>query len=96
MNDSVSVQQLVGLNELVSIPWGHHVLILEKLKLKKKLFYVNETLKNNWSRSILAIQLKQSLFDRQGKAINNFDKTLQVNQAQIANQLLKILIILIF
>lgn len=89
-NNNISVQQLVGLNELVSIPWGHHVLILEKTKTKEEaFFYVNETLKNNWSRSILAIQLKQSLFDRQGKAINNFDKTLQVNQAQIANQLLK-------
>lgn len=90
LNNNNSVQQLVGLNELIIIPWGHHVLILEKTKTTEEaLFYINETLKNNWSRSILAIQLKQNLFERQGKAINNFDKTLQKNQAQLANQLLK-------
>ncbi|MGG7036314.1 MAG: YhcG family protein [Flavobacterium sp.] len=84
------VQQLVGLDELVLIPWGHHVLILEKTKsVEEALFYINETIKNNWSRAILSIQLKQNLFERQGKAINNFDNTLQKSQAQIANHLLK-------
>lgn len=90
LNQMNPIQQAVGLNELVLIPWGHHVLILEKTKtIEEALFYVNETIQNNWSRSILAIQLKQNLFDRQGKSINNFDKTLQKNQAQLANQLLK-------
>jgi len=85
-----SVQQAVGLNELVLIPWGHHVLILEKTKTKEEaFFYINETVKNNWSRAILALQLKQNLYERQGKSINNFDKTLQTNQAELANQLLK-------
>ncbi|WP_298138082.1 PDDEXK nuclease domain-containing protein [Flavobacterium sp.] len=90
LNQINPIQQVVGLDELVLIPWGHHVLILEKTKtIEEALFYVNETIQNNWSRSILAIQLKQNLFERQGKSINNFDKTLQKNQAQLANQLLK-------
>ena len=90
LNEKNLIQQAVGLNELVLIPWGHHVLILEKTKTTEEaFFYINETIKNNWSRSILAIQLKQNLFERQGKSINNFDKTLQTNQAQLANQLLK-------
>jgi predicted nuclease of restriction endonuclease-like (RecB) superfamily len=90
MNDKNLIQQAVGLNELVLIPWGHHVLILEKTKTTEEaIFYINETIKNNWSRSILAIQLKQNLFERQGKSINNFDKTLKTSQAQLANQLLK-------
>lgn len=85
-----SVQQPVGLNKLVLIPWGHHVLILEKTKTTDEaLFYITETIKNNWSRSVLSIQLKQNLFERQGKAITNFSKTLSANQAQIAQQLLK-------
>ncbi len=85
-----SVQQVVGLNELLQIPWGHHIIILEKIKTKDEAyFYINETFKNNWSRSILSIQLKQNLYERQGKAITNFNKTLQTNQAKIANQLLK-------
>lgn len=90
LNTTDSVQQLVGLNELVLIPWGHHVLILEKTKTKEDaFFYINETIKNNWSRAILALQLKQNLSERQGKSINNFDKTLKTNQAELANQLLK-------
>lgn len=88
--EMVSVQQVVGLELLNHIPWGHHILLLEKIKSKDEAaFYINEIIKNNWSRSILAIQLKQNLFERQGKAINNFDKTLEIKQAKIANQLLK-------
>lgn len=84
------IQQPVGLNDLHLIPWGHHVVILEKTKtIEEAQFYIEETIKNNWSRSILLIQLKQNLFERQGKSINNFDKTLQKNQAQLANQILK-------
>lgn len=85
-----SIRQAVGLKELVLIPWGHHVLILEKTKTKEEaFFYINETLKNIWSRAILTLHLKQNLFIRQGKSINNFDKTLKTNQAELANQLLK-------
>ena len=84
------IQQVDGLNDLHLIPWGHHVVILEKTKtIEEAQFYIEETIKNNWSRSILLIQLKQNLFERQGKSINNFDKTLQKNQAQLANQILK-------
>lgn len=84
------IQQPVGLNDLHLIPWGHHVVILEKTNtIEEAQFYIEETIKNNWSRAVLLIQLKQNLFERQGKSINNFDKTLQKNQAQLANQILK-------
>lgn len=84
------IQQPVGLNDLHLIPWGHHVVILEKTNtIEEAQFYIEETIKNNWSRAVLLIQLKQYLFERQGKSINNFDKTLQKNQAQLANQILK-------
>ena len=47
------VQQAVGL-----IPWGHNILIFSKSKqLDIALFYINATLKNNWSRSVLDIQI---------------------------------------
>lgn len=84
------IQQPVGLNDLHLIPWGHHVVILEKTNtIEEAQFYIEETIKNNWSRAVLLIQFKQNLFERQGKSINNFDKTLQKNQAQLANQILK-------
>lgn len=84
------IQRVDGLNDLHLIPWGHHVVILDKTNtIEEAKFYIDETIKNNWSRAILLIQLKQNLFERQGKSINNFDKTLQKNQAQLANQILK-------
>ena len=47
------VQQAVEL-----IPWGHNILIFSKSKqLDIALFYINATLKNNWSRSVLDIQI---------------------------------------
>ncbi|MGR3790906.1 PDDEXK nuclease domain-containing protein [Flavobacterium sp. TN-1] len=89
-SSNAPIQQVVGLNELCTIPWGHHVLILEKTKtIEEAAFYIKETRSNNWSRAILSLQLKQNLFERQGKAITNFDKTLEVKQAFLANQLLK-------
>lgn len=90
LEESSLIQQPVGLNLLTEIPWSHHVLILEKTTTKEEaIFYLNETKNNNWSRSILSLQLKQNLFERQGKAITNFDKTLQTNHAELANQILK-------
>ena len=36
------------------IPWGHHILILKKIKnVKEAVFYIKETIENNWSRSVL-------------------------------------------
>jgi predicted nuclease of restriction endonuclease-like (RecB) superfamily len=79
------VQQLVAL-----IPWGHHVLILNKIKVPEQaLFYIQQTIEHNWSRAILALQIEQDLFSRQGKAFNNFKTTLPEQQALIAQQMLK-------
>ena len=79
------VQQAVGL-----IPWGHNILIFSKSKqLDIALFYLNATLENNWSRSVLDIQLDTKLHERQGKSINNFHKTLEQPQAELANETLK-------
>ena len=37
--------------ELFSIPWGHHRYIIDKCKnVDEALFFVNEVHKNNWSR----------------------------------------------
>jgi predicted nuclease of restriction endonuclease-like (RecB) superfamily len=86
-----SVQQPVGLNNLLSsVPWGHHVVIINKLKDREEaLFYIHQTIENNWSRAILTLQIEQDLFSRQGKAITNFQHTLPEKQALMAKQILK-------
>ena len=79
------VQQLVG-----QIPWGHNILIFRKIKsIEVATFYLKGTIQNNWSRSILDIQLDTKLHERQGQAITNFDKTLPNSQAELAQEALK-------
>ena len=72
------------------VPWFHHVTIISKSKsLDEALFYINEVIAGNWSRSRLEDELKSDLFARQGKAITNFSKTLELPQQQLAQEILK-------
>ncbi|MDB5246126.1 MAG: hypothetical protein JWQ40_520 [Segetibacter sp.] len=75
---------------VAQVPWGHHTVILTKIKQPNEaLFYIQQTIEHNWSRAILAIQIEQNLFARQGKAVTNFKTTLPEQQAQLAQQILK-------
>jgi predicted nuclease of restriction endonuclease-like (RecB) superfamily len=66
------------------------VVLLDKAKsVDEALFYLQQTIENNWSRAILTLQIEQDLFSRQGKAINNFHQTLPEKQAVMAGQILK-------
>jgi len=91
LNLERSNQQPVGLNhDIFNVPWGHHMLVLDKVKtVDEALFYLQQTIENNWSRSILFLQIEQDLFSRQGKSITNFQKTLPEKQALMAGQILK-------
>ena len=91
LNNESPIQQAVGLDlNLGSIPWGHHVVLLDKTKtVNEALFYIQQTIENNWSRAILTLQIEQDLYRRQGKAITNFSQTLPEKQAIMAGQILK-------
>lgn len=79
------VPQLVG-----QIPWGHHREIISKVKtVNEALFYITETVKNNWSRSVLVAQINSKLYKRQGKSINNFELTLPRLQSDLAKETFK-------
>ncbi|WP_241237854.1 DUF1016 N-terminal domain-containing protein [Pseudoflavitalea rhizosphaerae] len=83
--DFIIVRQLAA-----QIPWGHHLLILNKVNdPKAALFYICQIIENNWSRSVLSLHIEQKLFDRQGKALSNFKETLPAQQALLAQQILK-------
>jgi predicted nuclease of restriction endonuclease-like (RecB) superfamily len=77
---------------LVSIPWGHHVTLLDKIKNEEESFwYINKTIENNWSRAVLQYQIETDLYLRQHKTkkASNFHLTLPKPQADLANQILK-------
>ncbi|MFD2034706.1 YhcG family protein [Belliella marina] len=72
------------------IPWGHNIYIFTKSKnIEEALFYIQQTIENNWSRDILDLQIKSNLYKRRGKSINNFEQTLPEPLSDLANQTLK-------
>jgi len=75
---------------LASLPWGHNIVLLQKLKeLKTRLWYARAALEYGWSRSVLLIQIESRLHKRQGRAITNFTATLPAPQSDLAHQTLK-------
>lgn len=73
-----------------STPWGHHRHILDKCSdFPEAIFYLKKTLQNNWSRENLVSQMKQNLYERQGKAITNFEWTLPKPQSDLAHDMFK-------
>lgn len=88
-NTSEISPQLVG--KLCSIPWGHHRYIMDKCKndVEKALFYVEKTIENNWSRAVLLNWLSTDLYERQGKAITNFNTRLPEPQGDLAQEITK-------
>jgi len=83
--DAEFVQQAVA-----QIPWGHNILIITKCGTSaESRFYIEQTVEHGWSRDVLAIQLKSNLFDRAGKAVTNFSRTLPLPQSDLAQQTLK-------
>lgn len=72
------------------LPWSHIKIILDKIKDRNEaLFYINQTVKNGWSRDVLAIQIKSDLFNRSGKAVTNFKNTLPEPMSNLAQQTIK-------
>ncbi len=83
--DFLISQQIVG-----QIPWGHNILLLQKLtSIEERFWYAHKTLENGWSRSALLHWLDSGLHKREGKAITNFQVTLPNPQSDLACQSLK-------
>jgi predicted nuclease of restriction endonuclease-like (RecB) superfamily len=72
------------------IPWGHNLVLLDKLSDNKQRFwYAEKTVENGWSRAVLTMWIESDLFKRQGKAITNFQLTLPKPDSDLAQQILK-------
>ena len=73
------------------MPWGHHVRIIDKCKddSNKALFFVHQTVINGWSRNLLLNFLSTDLYERQGKALTNFNRTLPDETSDLAQELTK-------
>ncbi|MCQ2198077.1 MAG: PDDEXK nuclease domain-containing protein [Bacteroidaceae bacterium] len=82
------VQQVIG---LFQIPWGHHCTIIDKVKgdRHKALFFVHKTIEEGWSRAVLETWITSNLYEREGKAVTNFQSTLPEPMSDLANEITK-------
>ena len=87
-NDAI-LPQVVA--ELFVVPWGHHRYIIDKCadNPDKALFFVHQIVENGWSRNMLLNFLDSDLYERQGKAISNFSKTLPEESSDLAQEITK-------
>lgn len=77
---------------VAEIPWGHNLLLLEKVKdLQARLWYIHKTLEYGWSRSVLWHHIDTKLYERQFEAekTTNFNLTLPSPQSDLAKEVLK-------
>ncbi len=81
----------VVLRILVRVPWGQHVLILDRTHSgASRLFYLRATAAYGWTRNVLNIMLKARTFERsqaEGKA-HNFPTALPEDLAEQAHEAL--------
>jgi predicted nuclease of restriction endonuclease-like (RecB) superfamily len=84
------VAKLDTLHLIHSIPWGHQITLIEKVKeVETRFWYMQQTLQNGWSRETLASMIKSKTFERQGTATTNFESILPDAQSDFAKQALK-------
>lgn len=83
--DEQFVQQVVA-----QIPWGHNVRLLDAVNdPAEREWYLRQTIEHGWSRNVLVHQIESGLYNRQGKALTNFERTLPSPQSELAQQILK-------
>ncbi len=91
--ESVKAPQTVELLEemLFSIPWGHHRYLMDKFSAEpaKAFFYVKKTIEEGWSREVLLNFMSTDLYEREGKALTNFTRTLPETTSDLAQELTK-------
>lgn len=75
--------------EIFSVPWGHIRTIIDKCRgnREKAEFYIHKTVENGWSRAVLLNYLDSGLYERQGKAVNNFSSALSAPQGDLAREI---------
>ena len=83
--DRSFVQQLAA-----QMPWAHNCMLLDKISdPETRHWYIQQTVKNGWSRNVLAVQIDTRLHERQGNAVSNFKSTLPPADSELVAQAFK-------
>jgi len=75
---------------VLALPWGHNIHLMTRLSDPvQRLWYARKAVEHGWSRAVLDHQIELGLFERQGKALTNFGRTLPPPQSDLASRLMK-------
>lgn len=75
---------------VAQLPWGHNILLFEKIKDKNiRIIYTEASIKNGWSRNVLDFQIKSNYHLRIGNSSNNLDIALSSNDSELVNNTIK-------
>lgn len=88
--DEISPQLVDELSfEIFSVPWGHYRLLIDKFKNQpeKAKFFIHKIVSEGWSRDMLLNFISTDLYEREGKALSNFDKTLPAVVSDLAQEI---------
>lgn len=79
------VQRLIA-----RLPWGHNLRVLDRVKDRPtREWYLREALEYGWSQDVLVLQIKTRLYEREGKSLMNFQRTLPPPSSDLAEQIPK-------
>jgi predicted nuclease of restriction endonuclease-like (RecB) superfamily len=81
------VQQVVA-----QIAWSHNVVIMDRIKnLDERVWYINKTVENGWSRNVLVHQIETKLYERQKltSKTTNYNSILVSPTSELAIETLK-------
>lgn len=83
----------IGAQPVHQLPWGQIVILIHRVRNQiERNWYVNQAIKNGWSRAVLEMQIESGLYERQGvssKKISNYQQHLPAAQSDLANEILK-------
>jgi predicted nuclease of restriction endonuclease-like (RecB) superfamily len=82
--------QQFGQQPAAQLPWFHNVTLLTQLEMpSEREWYASQTVQQGWSRTTLALQIKNQLIRRQGHAVTNFVARLPSPSSGLAHDALK-------
>ncbi len=87
-----SVPEIEARKLLVSVPWGHHVELLKKIKdPAARVYYLRAIARLGWTRNVLLNQIKSKAYERAvtEKKTHNFSAALPEHFAEQANEIVK-------
>ena len=74
---------------VAQLPWGHNILLIEKVKkISKRFWYMKEAIKEGWSRNKLEMMIKNDLYKQKGESSFFITKNLPPANSDIEREIL--------